>query len=269
MSVRIRLRRVGRKKQPYYRVVVMPSTSPRDGAYIEEVGFYNPRTRPAFLTMDLDKVDAWLAKGAEVTESAASLIRKARKGGDDAVRLVKPGEEAPVMKTTARPERRPKASPAGAPPAEEPTDTLAAAAPDAEKAPPAEATQGETKEAVEALAPKEGVAETAEAPEAAPAEAQAPATEEAPAEAPAAQEPAADVAAAEEPAAEEPAAEEPAAAAESDESEVGGAEVKAAVEPADAAAEEAGATEAQAEAEAADAEEPKGKSGKAADSAEA
>jgi small subunit ribosomal protein S16 len=96
MAVRIRLRRVGRKKQPYYRVVVMPSTAPRDGAYIDEVGFYNPRTRPAFLTMDLAKVDEWLEKGAQPTDSAASLIRKARKGGDSAVRFVEPGEEVPV-----------------------------------------------------------------------------------------------------------------------------------------------------------------------------
>ncbi len=106
MSVRIRLRRVGRKKQPYYRVVVMPNTAPRDGAYIDEVGFYNPRTRPAFLTMDLAKVDAWLEKGAEVTDSAASLIRKARKGGDKAVQLVEPGAEPPTLKTATRPERR-------------------------------------------------------------------------------------------------------------------------------------------------------------------
>ena len=107
MSVRIRLRRVGRKKQPYYRVVVAQSTAPRDGAYIDELGFYNPRTRPAFLTMDLEKVDSWIEKGAEVTESAASLIRKARKGGDGDITFVRPGEEAPRLKTATKPERRP------------------------------------------------------------------------------------------------------------------------------------------------------------------
>jgi small subunit ribosomal protein S16 len=168
MSVRIRLRRIGRKKQPYYRVVVMPSTAPRDGAYIEEVGFYNPRTRPAFLTMDLAKVDSWLEKGAEVTESAASLIRKARKGGDAAVRFVQPGEEAPVMKTASRAERRPSARPAtpdateSTPEVEPVTDPLEGAAADAEKEPPADATEGETKQAVDALASEGSAPDDAE-----------------------------------------------------------------------------------------------------------
>jgi small subunit ribosomal protein S16 len=164
MSVRIRLRRVGRKKQPYFRIVVMPSDAPRDGAYIEEVGFYNPRTRPAYLTMDLGKVDAWLGKGAEVSDSAASLIRKARKGGDDAVRLAEPGEAATNLATASKPERRAQgavpAAQAGSPTVEPETDPLEGAAPDAEKAPPSEATDGQTKQAVEALAPKEDVAET-------------------------------------------------------------------------------------------------------------
>jgi small subunit ribosomal protein S16 len=170
MSVRIRLRRIGRKKQPYYRVVVMPSSAPRDGAYIEEVGFYNPRTRPAFLTMDLAKVDAWIEKGAEVTESAASLIRKARKGGDAAVRFVQPGEEAPILKTASKPERRPSgrsaapAEEAAAPEVEPVTDPLEAAAPDAEKEPSAEATGGQTKEAVEAVATESGTTESPGAP---------------------------------------------------------------------------------------------------------
>jgi small subunit ribosomal protein S16 len=247
MAVRIRLRRVGRKKQPYYRVVVMPSTAPRDGAYIDEVGFYNPRTRPAFLTMDLAKVDAWLEKGAEATEAAASLIRKARKGGDDAVRFVQPGEEAPVMKTATKPERRPRAKAAEgadqAPPVEEPTDPMEGAAPDAEQEPPAEAVEGATKDAVEDLAPDE-------APEAATAEAGAEAPE---AEAPEA------VAEAEEPAAQaeagEPAAqaeaEEPAAQAEAEEP---AAEAEAEEPAAEAEAEEP-AAEAEAEEPAAEAEE--------------
>ena len=207
MSVRIRLRRVGRKKQPYYRVVVAQAEAPRDGAYIDEVGFYNPRTRPAFLTMDLEKVDSWIEKGAEVTTSAASLIRKARKGGDTKIRFVAPGEETPQLKTATKPERRPQSqavkpeeaeapaaqaeaaeaqaeteAPAAEPVAAEPTDALEGAAPDAEKAPPAEAAAGgETAEAVastETEAPKSKKAATkkaaaAAAPEAA-AEAEAP-----------------------------------------------------------------------------------------------
>ncbi|MGK7311675.1 MAG: 30S ribosomal protein S16 [Candidatus Longimicrobiales bacterium M2_2A_002] len=108
--MRIRLRRVGRKKQPYWRVVVVPRGAPRDGAYIEELGFYNPRTRPAFLTLDLDKLDEWVQNGAEVSDSVRSLVRKARKGGDDDVVFTKPGEEAPRLKTAKKPERRPKST---------------------------------------------------------------------------------------------------------------------------------------------------------------
>jgi small subunit ribosomal protein S16 len=85
MSVRIRLRRIGRKKQPSYRVVVADSARPRDGAYIEEVGFYNPRRSPAELRLDLGRVDVWVGRGAEMTETVAALVRKARKGGDDRV----------------------------------------------------------------------------------------------------------------------------------------------------------------------------------------
>ncbi|MFO7893597.1 MAG: 30S ribosomal protein S16 [Longimicrobiales bacterium] len=108
MSVRIRLRRVGRKKQPYFRVVVVKRDAPRDGAYIEELGFYNPRTRPAFLTLDLEKLDEWIQNGAEISDSVKSLARKARKGGDDDVVFTTPGEEAPRLKTAKKPERRPK-----------------------------------------------------------------------------------------------------------------------------------------------------------------
>jgi len=83
--LRIRLRRVGRKKQPSYRIVVAESRAPRDGAYLDVVGFYDPRRQPAELRMDLEKVDYWLSRGAELTETARSLVKKARKGGDRSV----------------------------------------------------------------------------------------------------------------------------------------------------------------------------------------
>ena len=170
MSVRIRLRRVGRKKQPYFRVVVAKGDAPRDGAYIEELGFYNPRTRPAFLTLDLEKVDDWIGKGAVVTTSAKSLISKARKGGDDTMHYVKPGEEAPRLKTATKPERRPAASESAAQEPEgepaEKTDPLEGAAPDAEKEEPAAAPGGgATAQAVAATgteAPKSKKAATDE-----------------------------------------------------------------------------------------------------------
>ena len=87
MSVKIRLRRVGRKHQPSYRLVVARSADPRGGDYLDTVGFYNPRTNPAELRVDRGKVDKWLGQGAEMADTAASLIRKARKGGDKSVLL--------------------------------------------------------------------------------------------------------------------------------------------------------------------------------------
>ncbi len=80
MPVRIRLRRVGRKKQPSYRIVVAESQSPRGGIYLDNVGFYNPRRDPMELRVDLSKVDAWVEKGAELTPTVASLVRRARRG---------------------------------------------------------------------------------------------------------------------------------------------------------------------------------------------
>ena len=103
MSVRIRLRRVGRKKQPSYRIVVADSRNPRDGAYVDSLGFYNPRRQPAELRLDLAKVDYWLERGAQPTETAASLIRKARKGGDASVVLVQAPEEPRAAKRAAAP----------------------------------------------------------------------------------------------------------------------------------------------------------------------
>jgi small subunit ribosomal protein S16 len=81
MAVRIRLRRVGRKKQPSYRIVVTESENPRGGAYLDTLGYYNPRGNPAELRIDLAKVDSWLERGASLSETTESLVRKARRGG--------------------------------------------------------------------------------------------------------------------------------------------------------------------------------------------
>jgi small subunit ribosomal protein S16 len=95
MSVKIRLRRTGRKKQPSYRLVVADSTTPRDGQYLDALGTYNPLVKPADLRIDLVKVDEWLGRGAEMSDTVASLVRKARVGGDRkvAVRGVGPDEK--------------------------------------------------------------------------------------------------------------------------------------------------------------------------------
>jgi small subunit ribosomal protein S16 len=101
MSVTIRLRRVGRKKQPSYRVVVTDSSRPRDGQYLETIGFYNPRDQPAVLRLDLEKVEQWVGKGAGLSDTVASLVRKAKKGGDKKT-AVSPmvGAAAPVATPT-------------------------------------------------------------------------------------------------------------------------------------------------------------------------
>ena len=76
MAVKIRLRRMGAKKAPFYRVVVADSRYPRDGRFIEEIGYYNPQTEPAEIKIDADKAKAWIAKGAQPTDTVKSLLKK-------------------------------------------------------------------------------------------------------------------------------------------------------------------------------------------------
>ncbi len=75
MAVRMRLARVGSKKNPIYRVVVADSRSPRDGRFIEIVGRYNPQTEPSLIELDEVKVKAWLGKGAQPSDSVARLLK--------------------------------------------------------------------------------------------------------------------------------------------------------------------------------------------------
>ena len=78
MAVKIRLKRTGKKKTPSYRIVVADSRYPRDGRFIEQVGFYDPMTEPATIKVDLEKVDKWFATGAQPTETVKSLINKSK-----------------------------------------------------------------------------------------------------------------------------------------------------------------------------------------------
>lgn len=75
MALRIRLRRMGKKKQPSYRVVVADQRSPRDGAFVEAVGFYNPLTDPSTIDIDEEKALAWLSKGAQPSDQVRALLR--------------------------------------------------------------------------------------------------------------------------------------------------------------------------------------------------
>ena len=198
--LRIRLRRVGKKKQPMYRIVVADSRKPRDGAFVEALGYYHPLDNPSTIVIDADRARHWLDKGAQPSDRVAKLL---------AVQNI---AEIPAKLQTriALGEQRAKeaaAKPKEAPAAEAP----AAAAPAPEAPPPAPEAPAAEAKAVPAEAPAaEAEAAPAEAPaaeaEAAPAEAPAAEAEAAPAEAPAAEAEAAPVDA--EPPAAEPAEEE-------------------------------------------------------------
>jgi small subunit ribosomal protein S16 len=76
MSVRMRLKRTGKRKQPSFRVVVADKRSPRDGRFVEEVGLYDPLTNPSLIQIDEEKALAWLAKGAEPSDSVVALLKR-------------------------------------------------------------------------------------------------------------------------------------------------------------------------------------------------
>ncbi len=76
MAVKMRLRRMGAKKAPFYRVVVADSRYPRDGRFIEEIGTYNPLTQPSEIKIDADKAKKWLGNGAQPTDTVKGLLKK-------------------------------------------------------------------------------------------------------------------------------------------------------------------------------------------------
>ena len=76
MAVKMRLRRIGAKKAPFYRVIIADSRSPRDGRFIEEIGYYNPLTEPAEIKIDAEKAKKWISNGAQPTETVEALLNK-------------------------------------------------------------------------------------------------------------------------------------------------------------------------------------------------
>ena len=152
MAVKIRLARAGAKKAPFYRVVAADSRSPRDGRFIEILGRYNPRTEPSTIEIDIAKVDAWLAKGAQMSETTAKLVAVARN----------PEAAAPAKET--RPSKKTQAKEAAAAKA---AAEAAAAAPAEEPAAEPEVAEPEVvePEVVEDSAPAEEAAEEAPAEE--------------------------------------------------------------------------------------------------------
>lgn len=76
MAVKIRLKRMGSKKNPFYRIVVADSRKPRDGRFIEEIGYYNPLTEPKILRVDADKANSWIKNGAKPTDTVERLFKE-------------------------------------------------------------------------------------------------------------------------------------------------------------------------------------------------
>jgi small subunit ribosomal protein S16 len=194
MPAKIRLRRMGRKKKAHYRVVVADSAAPRDGRFVETLGYYKPLSQPARLVLNLGRVDHWLSEGAQPSGTVKSLISKARMGGDSKVALGEVGaEERELKRAEALAARRVAETKAAA---EESAATKAAEDAAAAEAAATAAAEAEAAAAAAEVAVEEPAAEAEVAAEEPAAEAEV---------------------AAEEPAAEaEVAAEEPAAESESE-----------------------------------------------------
>jgi small subunit ribosomal protein S16 len=158
---------MGRKGQPHYRIVVSDSTSPRDGRFVETLGYYKPLTDPARLVLDIERVDHWLGEGASPSGTVKSLISRARRGGDDTIAV---GVEDLEERKTKRAEEL------AAKRAAEQKATEEAKAKAAE-AKAAEAKAAEAKAEAEAAAAEAAAAEAAAAEAATVEEAEEPAAE--------------------------------------------------------------------------------------------
>jgi small subunit ribosomal protein S16 len=157
--VKIRLSRLGRKKRPSYRVVIADARAPRDGAFIEIIGHYNPLTDPATIVIDEEKALNWISKGAQPTERVSILLAKLgiieKPTKKHTEKLAKKLAEEKVDKPTEKPAKKPK---------EEPTAKLAEEKP-AEEEPAAEPVEEPTAELVEEKpAEEEPAAEPVEEP---------------------------------------------------------------------------------------------------------
>ena len=129
MSVRVRLTRVGSKKNPIWRVVVADQRSPRDGRFIETIGRYNPQTDPSTIAIDEERLEHWLARGAQPTGAVKQLMKAQAKAGGPQVA----GEEAPAAAgaMAAEPAAAPEAAGSTAAAAAAPSGAPEPAAPEA------------------------------------------------------------------------------------------------------------------------------------------
>ena len=160
--LRIRLRRMGKKKQPSYRVVVADSRAPRDGRFVEAIGFYNPRTDPPTFRIDEERALYWLSQGAKPSEPVARLLEKQGtlnrfsrlKAGEDLESLLaeaaeqrRAAEEAAIKAEKAPPEEAPEAEEAAIEAEETPVEEVAPRAEEASAEEAIEAEEASTEEA--------------------------------------------------------------------------------------------------------------------------
>jgi small subunit ribosomal protein S16 len=134
VAVKIRLKRLGKIRAPYYRIVVADSRTKRDGRVIEEIGKYHPTEEPSFIEVDSERAQYWLSVGAQPTEQVAALLKLTGdwgkfKGDADAVSTVKVKEPKPAFEIDASKKSvvKPKAEKKTEEPAEAPADDVAAA----------------------------------------------------------------------------------------------------------------------------------------------
>jgi small subunit ribosomal protein S16 len=174
MSVRVRLTRVGSKKNPIWRVVVADQRSPRDGRFIETIGHYNPQTEPSTIRIDEERFQHWVARGAQPTGTVKQLMKAQAKGlaadpkTSAAVAAASPATAAPVSMEPATPpsqlEEQPAEAEAPTEAAEPAAEAEAEAAPAEEAAPEPEAEAAPAEEA-ETAPEAEAQAEEADAAE--------------------------------------------------------------------------------------------------------
>ena len=207
MAVKIRLKRIGKIRTPYYRIVVADSRKKRDGRVIEEIGTYNPKTEPSTISVESERAQYWLGVGAQPTEAVAAILKLTGDiGGEASLKQPEPRPDkaalfdAALKEIHAEPKKKPaqkKAEKAA------PKDEAAADEPKAEKKAKAEKADEPKADEAPAEEPKADEAKAEETP------AEEPKADEAKAEEAPAEEAKADEAKAEETPAEEPKAEEP------------------------------------------------------------
>ncbi len=167
MPIKIRLRRMGRKKQAHYRIVVADNDSPRDGRFVEALGYYKPLSQPARVVVDMERVEYWMGQGAQPSDTVNSILRKVKAGGDASLavgEVDKEAERKAAQEALAARRRAEAEETEAAAKAEEESARADQAKAAAKAAKAAEAEKADGGEAPEAEGGEEPAAEAEEAP---------------------------------------------------------------------------------------------------------